>query len=90
MPTKKDGSTLVLQAVVHRDVNRKLEALAEKMSIRPSAVVSLAISRMADDMGITLKEEVDPRQTSIEWPEPAPEGEHQSQNQPLKEGAASG
>jgi len=70
MPTRKDGSTVVLQAVVHRDVQRKLDALTEKMSIRPSAIVALAISRMADDFGITIREEVDPRQTSIEFPKP--------------------
>jgi hypothetical protein len=65
MPTKRDGSTLVLQAVVHRDVQRKVEALAERLGVKQSAVVALAINDLADAHRIILRDEVDPRQTSM-------------------------
>jgi hypothetical protein len=63
MPLGRDK--VMLQEAVHIDIKRKLIALSERMGIRPSAVVALAISEMAEARGIVLKQEVDPRQITM-------------------------
>jgi len=65
MALRKDGSTVMVQASMHRDVARKIDALAERMGIKPSAVVAFAINTLADEYGVTVKDVVDPRQTSL-------------------------